>query len=63
MIQALGWNSLERTARDWQDLFARADPRYEFLGTKTPEGSLISVIEAVYNPSKSWSVPQDKTLI
>ena len=50
MIQVLGWNSLERTERQWQDLFARADPRFAFLGTRTQEGSLISVIEAVYNP-------------
>lgn len=50
MIQALGWNSLERTGKDWHDLFARADPRFEFLGTRTPEGSSISMIEAVYKP-------------
>ncbi|KAL8722885.1 MAG: hypothetical protein Q9225_000718 [Loekoesia sp. 1 TL-2023] len=48
MIQALGWNSLERTTSDWEKLFASVDPRYVFLGTRTPEGSSVSLIEAEF---------------
>lgn len=48
MIQALGWNSLERTSRDWEKLFQKVDSRLKFLGTRTPEGSCVSLIEAVW---------------
>ncbi|KAL9005014.1 MAG: hypothetical protein Q9188_002195 [Gyalolechia gomerana] len=48
MIQALGWNSLERTKSDWEALFTAVDPRYMFLGTRTPEGSSVSLIEAEF---------------
>ncbi|KAL4792588.1 O-methyltransferase-domain-containing protein [Aspergillus venezuelensis] len=50
MVQMLGWNSLERTESDWKSLFALVDPRLEFVGTKTPEGSIVSLIEAVWRP-------------
>lgn len=46
MIQATGWNSLERTASDWQKLFASVSKEYQFLGTRTPKGSAVSLIEA-----------------
>lgn len=49
MIQALGWNSLERTTPDWEILFAKVDPRLRLIGTRTPEGSMVSLIEAVFN--------------
>lgn len=48
MIQAAGWNSLERTTSDWERLFAKVDPRYAFLGTRTPAGSSVSLIEAAF---------------
>ena len=50
MIGATGWNSLERTTNDWENLFASVDPRYHFLGARTPKGSSVSLIEAVYAP-------------
>jgi len=49
MIQALGWNSLERTTPDWENLFAKVDSRLKLIGTRTPEGSMVSLIEAVFN--------------
>ena len=48
MIGATGWNSLERTTTDWENLFAKVDPRYQFLGARTPKGSSVSLIEAMY---------------
>jgi hypothetical protein len=48
MIQAFGWNSLERTESDWKALFTQVDPRLVFAGTKSPEGSSVSLIEAVW---------------
>lgn len=46
MIQATGWNSLERTLPDWEALFKRVDPRLFFCGAQTPKGSLLTLIEA-----------------
>lgn len=46
MIQATGWNSLERTASDWHRLFTSISKEYHFLGTRTPKGSAVSLIEA-----------------
>ena len=46
MIQATGWNSLERTASDWQKLLTSISDEYHFLGTRTPKGSAVSLIEA-----------------
>lgn len=47
MIQAIGWNSIERTSSDWRDVFQSVDDRLEFLGTRTPAGCSVSLIEAV----------------
>ena len=48
MIQAIGWNSIERTASDWKRLFTTVDHRLTFLGTRTPEGCSVSLIEAEF---------------
>lgn len=48
MIQALGWNSLERTTPDWAKLFAGVDERLQFVGTSKPKGSSVSLIESVF---------------
>jgi hypothetical protein len=48
MMQALGANSLERTASDWERLFKSVDPRLHFLGTRTPPGCSCSLIEAKF---------------
>ena len=53
MIQALGWNSLERTAADWATLFARVDPSLQFIGTSTPKGSMVSIVEAIFKAKLS----------
>ncbi|KIW08680.1 uncharacterized protein PV09_00631 [Verruconis gallopava] len=41
-------NAKERDVPDWIHLFAQADPRFKFLGAKTPEGSRMSIMEAVW---------------
>lgn len=46
MLQAIGWNSIERTPSDWERLFTSADRRLRFMGTRTPPGSSLSFIEA-----------------
>lgn len=43
-------NAKERDVSGWTDLFAQADPRYKFLGAKTPAGSRMSIMEAVWEP-------------
>lgn len=48
MIQTTCWNSLERTNSGWRDLFSRVDPKFVYLGSKTPHGSAVSLIEAEY---------------
>lgn len=46
MIQAIGWNSIERTSSDWQRLFQTVDARLQYMGTTTPPGCSVSLIEA-----------------
>ncbi|EXJ91409.1 hypothetical protein A1O1_04521 [Capronia coronata CBS 617.96] len=48
MIQAIGWNSIERTASDWKRLFSSVDSRLVFKGAWTPEGCSVSLIEAQF---------------
>jgi hypothetical protein len=43
-------NAKERDVAGWIDLFAQADLRYKFLGAKTPSGSRMSIMEAVWEP-------------
>ncbi|KAF2152731.1 putative O-methyltransferase [Myriangium duriaei CBS 260.36] len=49
MIQAIGWNSIERTSSDWARLFTTTDKRLKFLGTRTPPGCSVSIIEARFD--------------
>ncbi|OAA75810.1 O-methyltransferase, family 2 [Akanthomyces lecanii RCEF 1005] len=46
MIQAIGWNSIERTGPDWKRLFQAVDTRLQYMGTVTPLGCSVSLIEA-----------------
>ena len=43
-------NAKERDVPDWIQLFAQADSRYKFIGAKTPTGSRMSIMEAVWEP-------------
>lgn len=56
MIQAIGWNSIERTSSDWERLFKSVDSRLKFLGTKTPPGCSVSLIEARFEISNERSM-------
>ena len=58
MVQATGWNSLERTASDWRRLFASISPEYHFLGTKTPQGSAVSLIEGRFETLNAEKVAE-----
>ncbi|KAF2742529.1 O-methyltransferase [Sporormia fimetaria CBS 119925] len=42
------FNSKERTVEEWAGLFTEADPRYKFVSAKKPEGSLLWIIETVW---------------
>jgi len=42
------FNSSERTLLAWRNLFALADPRFVLADIRRPEGSTMSVIEAVW---------------
>ena len=46
MIQAIGWNSLERTLPDWEGLFKKVDSRLIFRGATTPTASCQTLILA-----------------
>ena len=48
MLQLL--NAKERDVDDWTALFAMADPRFKFLGARQPEGSRMSIMEAIWEP-------------
>ncbi len=42
------FNACERTAKAWKTLLQSADPRFRLHQIKQPPGSLMSVIEAVW---------------
>ncbi len=48
-------NAKEREEADWEALFQRADPRFKYLGAKTPEGSRMSLIEVEWAGGKDIS--------
>lgn len=48
MVQALGWNSLERTTPDWKSLFQKTDPRFRLLGVHQVKNSPLALIEAEF---------------
>jgi hypothetical protein len=43
-------NAKERTAREWEDLFTRADPGFKFKGVHVPVGAKVANIEAHWLP-------------
>ena len=45
------FNAQERDLDDWAKLFELADPRFKFLGGKQPEGAVMWILEAVWDPS------------
>ncbi|ORY10494.1 sterigmatocystin 8-O-methyltransferase [Clohesyomyces aquaticus] len=47
MLQA--FNSLERDLEDWKDVLAAADPRLSIAGVTQPAGSVMSMIEVVFD--------------
>lgn len=48
MLQA--FNSLERDLEDWKEILAAADPRLALVSVVQPTGSVMSVIEVVFDP-------------
>jgi hypothetical protein len=46
MVMKCFTNAKERDFDEWAALFAMADPRFKFLGVRTPVGSKASFIEA-----------------
>lgn len=43
-------NAKERDDADWVELFRMSDPGFKYLGSKTPKGSRMSIMEAVWEP-------------
>lgn len=43
-------NSKEREMDEWAALFKEADPRFKFKGGSKPEGSLLWIVEAIWEP-------------
>ncbi|KAI1778087.1 O-methyltransferase-domain-containing protein [Hypoxylon cercidicola] len=43
------FNGRERSASEWKDLFASADPRFVLEGIIEPKGSALAIIHAVWN--------------
>lgn len=46
------FNATEREEEEWRDLFTAADSRYSWKGVISPKGSILSMIEAVWEPEK-----------
>ncbi|KAF2656259.1 putative O-methyltransferase [Lophiostoma macrostomum CBS 122681] len=41
-------NGKERETKDWESLFARADPRFRIVGIVKPQGSALSIVEIAW---------------
>lgn len=52
MIMAACFNGAERTKSRWTDLIHAADERFVIRDIVRPAGSLMSVIEVVWNTGK-----------
>lgn len=48
MVVLSCFNSSERTEREWQKLFELADKRFQFEAVVTPNGSTMSIIQAIW---------------
>ncbi|CAJ2500440.1 Uu.00g032930.m01.CDS01 [Anthostomella pinea] len=48
LVMLAAWNSAERTEAMWKVLIEMADPRLRFEGVRQLEGSLLSIVEAVW---------------
>ena len=48
MVVLSCFNSSERTTMDWQRLFEEADIRFRFDNAITPQGSTMSIIQAIW---------------
>lgn len=44
----MGFNGKERSRRDWTNLFASVDPRFQVVNITRPDGAHDSVIEVVF---------------
>ena len=43
-------NSRERDRDDWAQIFQEADARFKFVDAYTPEGSVLGIAEAIWQP-------------
>ena len=48
MLMMTGWNSKERTEREWRELFTSADERFDFVGIRQSKQSALQIIEVIY---------------
>ncbi|KAF3765301.1 putative O-methyltransferase [Cryphonectria parasitica EP155] len=55
LVMLACWNSPERTESMWKELIGRVDTRLKFVGVRGSEGSLMSVIEAVWEDQTETS--------
>lgn len=42
------FNSRERTAKDFEDVFRQADPRFHVIDINKPRGSAMAIIEVAW---------------
>lgn len=48
MIMLSLFNARERERADWEQIFAKADPRFKDVKVWVPEGATLAIIEAVW---------------
>lgn len=44
------FNAMEREEDEWREMFAAADSRFVWKGVTQPKGSILALIEAVWEP-------------
>jgi hypothetical protein len=53
-------NAQERSQADFASLFAKVDNRFKFIGSRKPEGSRMSIIEAVWEGEDFGSAGEEE---
>lgn len=46
------FNAVERTRKEWEEIFALADSRYKVVGVHNPkedEGNLFAIVETIWH--------------
>ncbi|KAF2867811.1 S-adenosyl-L-methionine-dependent methyltransferase [Massariosphaeria phaeospora] len=56
LMMSAFFNAWERDGEEWKELFAKAEPRFEFVGITQSEGSALALVEARWTGGAKWTI-------